>query len=185
MATAAEPLTTVEQFARRPDSGAPEELVRGRVIRMPPPKPRHGEVCANSVSIVRDYVKAHDLGCVLSNDSGVITHRGPDTVRGADVAFYSYERAPKGPLPDAYLDVPPDLVVEVRSPDERWKAVFEKVTEYLEIGVRAVVVLDPEAETAHVFRADAAPERLERDGELTVPEVLGDGFRVAVRRFFD
>ena len=32
----------------------------------------------------------HDLGHVLSNDSGVITERDPDTVRGADISFYSY-----------------------------------------------------------------------------------------------
>jgi hypothetical protein len=45
---------------------------------------------------------------VLSNDTGVVTERGPDTVRGADISFYSYARVPKGPLPDRYLGLADD-----------------------------------------------------------------------------
>src|SRR4051812_1645700 len=108
-------LLTAEEFAERPDPGYPEELVRGRIVPMTVPKPRHGEICVEACFILKSWVRDHDLGRVLSNDSGVITQRGPDTVRGADVAFYSYTRVPKGPLPDRYLDVAPDLVVEVLS----------------------------------------------------------------------
>ena len=38
-------LMTAEEFAQRPDPGYPEELVRGRIVPMPMPKPRHGEIC--------------------------------------------------------------------------------------------------------------------------------------------
>src|SRR4051812_27124683 len=95
-----EPLLTAEQFADRPDPGYPEELVRGRIVRMPPPRPRHGATCGNAYYVLRMFVDQNDLGRVFCNDTGVITERGPDTVRGADVAFYSYDRVPKGPLPD-------------------------------------------------------------------------------------
>ena len=40
--------------------------------------------------------KRADLGRVVTNDSGIVTQRDPDTVRGADVAYYSYARLPKG-----------------------------------------------------------------------------------------
>ena len=129
------------------------------------------------------YADQHDLGHVLCNDSGVITERDPDTVRGADVSFYSYAKVPRGRIPKGYLDVVPDLVVEVRSEDDRWKEIEAKVKEYLEAGVGVVVVLDPDPETAHVFRPDQPPRALGPDDELTVPDLLGD-FRVAVRRFF-
>jgi Uma2 family endonuclease len=42
------PLLTAEQFAERPDPGYPEELVKGRVVPMPVPQPRHGEICGNA-----------------------------------------------------------------------------------------------------------------------------------------
>ena len=46
-------LLTAEQFAERPDPGYPEELVKGRIVAMSVPKPRHGEICSNAVFICR------------------------------------------------------------------------------------------------------------------------------------
>ena len=121
MATVAEaaPLITAEQFAQRPDPGYPEELVRGRIIPLPPPKPRHGYVCNKAGRIFGNFVDDHRLGWVLNNDTGVITERDPDTVRGGDVVYYSYDRLPPGELPDTYAAVVPELVVEVQSPGDR------------------------------------------------------------------
>jgi Uma2 family endonuclease len=182
MATATA-LLTAEEFGSRPDPGYPEELVQGRIVTMPPPTPRHGQVCGETYYRFRGYADRHDLGHVLCNDSGVITERDPDTVRGADVSFYSYAKVPRGRLPKGYLDVVPDLVVEVRSEDDRWKDIEMKVKEYLDAGVGVVIVLDPDSEKAHVFRPDQPPLELGPDDELAVPDLLGD-FRVAVRRFF-
>src|SRR5438477_11112897 len=113
-------LMTAEEFGSRTDPGYPEELVQGRILTIPPPTPRHGQVCSKVVRLLGVFADEHDLGHVLCNDSGVITERDPDTVRGADVTFYSYARVPKGPIAKGYLAVPPDLVVEVRSSDDRW-----------------------------------------------------------------
>jgi len=182
MATATN-LFTAEQFATRPDPGYPEELVQGRIVTMPPPTPRHGQVCGETYYLLRGHAERHDLGHVLCNDSSVITERDPDTVRGADVSFYTYAKVPRGKIRNGYLDVVPNLVVEVRSDDDRWPDIEAKVTEYLDAGVTVVVVLDPETERAHIFRSDQAHRELGPDEELTIPDLLGD-FRVAVRRFF-
>src|SRR5262249_42266571 len=186
MASVAEPeaLLTAEQYARRPDLGYPEELVRGRIVARPMPKPRHGYLCNKAGRIFGNFVDEHGRGWVLNNDSGVITERNPDTVRGADVAYYSYERLPPGDLPDDYPNVAPELVIEVRSPSDRWPQVLAKVAEYLGAGVSIVVVLDDNRRSAHVFGADGMHRMLGPDDELTLPELLGD-FRVAVRRFFE
>jgi Uma2 family endonuclease len=177
-------LITADEFARRPDPGYPEELVRGRIEKMPPPRPRHGQVCSKVDRILGNYAEEHDLGHVVSNDSGVITERGPDTVRGADVAFYSYAKVPKGPLPDSYLDVPPDLIIEVLSPDDRWPKVLTKVAEYLNIGVTVVGVLDPARRSLTLFEDGQPPRALSENDELALPHVLGE-FRVPIRRFFE
>jgi Uma2 family endonuclease len=121
---------------------------------------------------------------VVTNDSGVVTERDPDSVRGADVAFYSFALIPPGPLPRGYLSVAPELVFEVRSPGDRWSQIHAKVAEYLEAGVKVVCVLDEQTQQAHVFTADQPPRILKADEELTLPEVLGE-FRVLVRRFFE
>jgi Uma2 family endonuclease len=183
-ATAAPPaevLLTAEQYADLPDDGRYTELVRGRVIEMPPPTPTHGYYCANVGFALNSYVKSKDLGRVVSNDSGVQTERGPDTVRGSDVAFYSYGRIPRGPLPKGYWPAP-ELVFEVRSPSNSWPAITAKVAEYLAAGVKAVCVLDPDTASVGVYTADELPRRLTADEELTLPEVFPD-FRVPVREF--
>ena len=177
-------LMTAAEFARRPDPGYPEELVRGRIVPVPPPTRRHGQICAQTVYLYRRFLEDHDLGQILSNDSGVITEQGPDTVRGADVAFYSYKRIPRGPMPADYDVVPPELIVEVRSPSDRWPKVLAKVAEYLEAGVLAVLVLDDNSRSALLAMADQVPGRLGPDEELTIPEIL-PGFSVPIRRFFE
>ncbi len=176
-------LMTAEEFGKRPDPGYPEELVRGRVVAMTVPDRRHGYVCLRVGRMFADFVEKHDAGRVMSNDSGVITARNPDSVRGADIAFYSFKRLPKGPLPSGYGPEVPELVIEVRSPSDRWRDIHEKITEYLNAGVVTVVVLDPDPETAHVFSADDAPKVLAADDELVLPGILDD-FRVRVGEFF-
>ncbi|MFI5461324.1 MAG: Uma2 family endonuclease [Isosphaerales bacterium] len=177
-------LLSAEQFARRSDPGYPEELVRGRIVPMPMPKPRHGHLCNKVGRVLGNFVEDHQLGWVFNNDTGVITERDPDTVRGADVAFYSFARLPRGELPDQYPEVAPELIVEVLSPNDRWPKVLGKVAEYLEAGVSVVVVLDDDRRLAHVFGADGTNRMLGPDDELTLPEWLGE-FRVVVRRFFE
>jgi Uma2 family endonuclease len=177
-----ETLLTAEEYLRLPDNGRRTELVRGRLVEMNMPAPRHGFVCANVVRIVGSFVTERDLGRVMSNDAGVVTERDPDTVRGADVSFYSYARLPKGSLPEGYLDVVPEFVFEVMSPFDRRSAILVKVGEYLEADAIAVCVLDPSTASLTVYRNGADAQRLTGDEELTLPDILG-GFRVPIRRF--
>jgi Uma2 family endonuclease len=177
-------LLTIEEFAKLPENGQPTELVRGRVITMNPPKPRHGRVCVKTTTRLDRFAEEHDLGRVFSNDTGVITERDPDTLRGADISFWSYKKLPKGPLPEGYIEIPPDLIIEVLSPDDRWSSVLAKVGEYLEAGVTVVVVLDPAEEKAHVYRGDRPGQVLSAQDELALDDVL-PGFRARVETFFE
>jgi Uma2 family endonuclease len=185
MATATEVLLTAEEFGRLPDSGYPEELVKGKIVQMTPPKPYHGYVCGKVAILVGSHGLTHEVGAVVTNDAGVITEREPDTVRGADVAFYSYNRVPKGMLPrKEYLDVVPELIFEVLSPDDRWPKVLAKVLEYLDAGVGVVCVLDPGHRNLYLFEGEEPVRILSEDNEFTLPTILGD-FRATVRDFFD
>jgi Uma2 family endonuclease len=176
-------LLTAEQFRLLPSDGQLRELVRGRIVPMNVPAPRHGYICGNVIGILREFVIQNDLGRMIANDAGVLTERDPDTVRGADVAYYSYLRVPKGPMPEGYLSVAPELVFEVRSPTDRWKNVLAKVAEYLNAGVAVVCVLDSMTESAHLYFEDQPTQILQADQELLLPDHL-PGFRVPIRRLF-
>ena len=183
MATA-EMLMTAEEFGRRPDPGYPEELVRGRIVALPPPRDQ-GKVSLRIGRVLDAFAREYGLGQAMTNGSGVITRRNPDSVRRADVAYYSNSLLPKGPLAPRVCPEVPELVFEVRSAGDSWREILIKVAEYLTAGVLKVVILDPGKRKAHVFSpGEEEPMVLGPDDELTLPGLL-EGFRVPVRRFFD
>ncbi len=175
---------TAEDFFSLPHDGTLKELKRGRVIAMNMPAPRHGQICGQAYYLLRRHLDDYPLGHLVCNDSGVITERGPDTVRGADVAFYSFSRVPPGPFPQGYLPVVPELIFEVRSPTDRWSAILAKVAEYLSAGVTVVCVLDQTTERCHVYRNEEEMQTFSSDRELTLPDVLPE-LHLPVRRFFE
>jgi Uma2 family endonuclease len=177
------PLLTAEEFGQR-YNGQYVELVKGVVEEVPVPSLKHGRICLVCARALDEAAERQDLGRVMTNDSFVKTLSNPDSVRGADICYYSFERLPRGPIPDGLLDVAPDLIVEVRSPSNTWSRIFTKVGEYLEVGVRAVVVLDANTASASVYRAEELQQIFHNGDELTVPDVL-PGFAVVVRRLFD
>ncbi len=124
-------LLNAAEYAQLPDRGIPTELVRGRVVEMNVPAPRHGEIGANITTLINPHVRGKGMGRVVSNDGGIVTERDPDTVRGGDVAYYSYARVPQGPLPAGSDELPrtlhaddelhfPDILGDLRIPARRF-----------------------------------------------------------------
>lgn len=179
----ATPKPTAEEFFERHGGESNVDLVRGIVVRYPAGGARKGIVNSSAGFEVHAFVKANRLGRVMSHDTHI--RLSPDTVRGADVCFLSYTRRPANQkLPKGVLEVMPQLVVEVRSPSDLWTELFGKVNDYLDAGVTVVVVLDPQSETASVYRPGATQETFAKDQTLTVEDVL-PGFAVPIARFFE
>lgn len=179
--TAAPPRLSIDEFLARYADLPGAELVNGVVKEPTVTFPRHGKICLRIGGLILAHVEAHDLGHVMSNDSRVRV--SADSVRGGDVIYFSYERLPKGAVPEGLLPVAPDLVVEVKSPSDRWGELFVKVGEYIQAGVRAVVVLDPATESATVYRPVELQQIFHNGDDLTLPDVL-PGFAVPVARLF-
>lgn len=175
-------LLTAAEFTKRYEN-IHAELIKGVVKEYPVAWPRHGKICGTMSAMLWVHTQAHKCGHVMTNDSWVQTGSNPDSVRGGDVCYFSYERLPEGPVPDGLLPVVPELVVEVRSPTDRWTQMFAKVVEYLSAGVCVVVILDPNSATASVYRADELQQIFHNSDPLTLPDVL-PGFSVPVEHLF-
>ena len=78
----------------------------------------------------------------------------------------------------------PELAVEVRSPDDRWKDLLQKIAEYLNANVTAVAVIDPESRRVYLYSADRESIVLNDSDQLTFPDVLPN-FSVPVDQLFD
>ena len=134
-------------------------------------------------SRLSEHVDKNNLGRVAANDTFVLTQRNPDRVRGGDVVYWSFNRVPRGPMPEGLVEAVPELVIEVRSPTDRWKDIIAKVSEYLQASVAVVVVLDPPAGTATVYRPDEFQQVFHNGDELTLPDIL-PGFSVRLADLF-
>ena len=186
MATATTPqerLITGEELARMPELG-PCELVAGRIVEMAPPGFDHGQVSGKGYRHIDDYVTAHKLGQVAVGDVGIYIGRDPDTVRGADIAYVSNERYAKRNPSLAFLDVAPDLIVEVLSPSNRWSEIMDKLREYFAIGVRLVWLVDPDKKRVYAYRSLNDFSQFETNDQLPGDDVL-PGFSMPVAKFFE
>jgi Uma2 family endonuclease len=177
-------LLTAEDFLALADDGPPLELVRGKVVPMNVPNFEHGVLCGEIAFRLRAFLDLNDIGRVTTNDAGFITERDPDTVRGPDVAFFSYQRVPKerGRL-KGYPPEPPEIAFEVLSPNDEWKEVLTKIAEYLTAGVLVVCVIDPGNDEARLYYPDRRDETIAGDGEVAFPTIL-PGFGLKLARLF-
>jgi Uma2 family endonuclease len=158
------------------------ELVEGRIVPMSPTGFLHGEIEAFFVEKLRAFVGARKLGKVATGEAGVYIRRNPDTVRGADVLFISNERVAKIQS-RSYLDVAPELIVEVLSPNDAWTEVTQKLREYFTIGVLLVWIVDPEARVIYAYRSMTDVREFTADDMLPGDDVL-PGFSVQVAQLF-
>jgi Uma2 family endonuclease len=180
----AEQLMTIDEFAQLAGDGRMRELVCGRVVDMNPPGSIHGIVVIRIASLLDAFVQSRKIGRVLGGDSGVVTRTNPDSLRGADVAYLSFARAPRGSLAGkTYFSVAPELVFEVLSPFDRWSDVLEKIAEYLHVGVQAVCIANPDDRTVQIFTSSAPALRLASHDAFSLPDVL-PGFQCLVEDFF-
>lgn len=165
-------LLTVEDLdqIRLPDKST--ELVHGRLVVREPPSTEHGRIQATLAYFITDHVRRNNLGVVFGQGAGFRITSNPDTVRGADVAFVSRERAVRLPR-RGYAALAPDFVAEILSPDDRPGEYLAKVAQWLAAGTRLVWVIDPQRAEARVYRADGSLTIFGQgallDGEAVLP----------------
>ena len=172
-----EQLITADEFARMPDIRN-AELVRGRVVHMPPAGPEHGQTDSDLHLLLGAHVKKNRLGRLFLNRGFILAE--PNTVRGPDQAFVSTERIAANPPPSqGFWRMVPDLAVEIISPSERAGDVAEKVEEYLAAGVRMIWLIFPQRQRVHVHRPDK-PLRVLSGVDVLDGEEIVPGFTVPV-----
>ncbi len=96
----------------------------------------------------------------------------------------SHDRLAQRKSKQGYLDVAPELVVEVLSPDDSWSNVTQKLREYFAAGVELVWVADPASRSVHAYRSLTDVREFSSADTLTGDDVL-PGFSVPVDKLFE
>jgi Uma2 family endonuclease len=165
-----------------PDVGS-AELVAGEIVTQMPTGHPHGFIESMIAFFLTLFIREHKLGRVLTGEVGIYTQRDPDHIRAADVAFISHERLAQA-QEDGFLDVAPELIVEIMSPANTWTEAQEKLAEYFAIDVKMVWIVDPQLEQVHVYRSPEQVKLLRKEDELTGEEIL-PGFTIPLTEIFD
>lgn len=176
---------TVEEYMALPDDGKKYELVEGKLIEMPGPGLPHGEIIMQLGEYLRTFVRLHKLGSVSTDVTFVLDPvNAPNTVRLPDIAFLIKARRETYDGEGAFSG-PPDLVVEVVSPSDKWSEVVAKVAEYQAAKVPLVWVVEQWTRTVQVYRFENGLlyQVVWPDAELDGGTVL-PGFKLKVSDIF-
>ena len=177
-------LLTGEDLWKIVADGSRYELSRGELVPMTPVGIRHAAIVSNINRLLGNFAKETGLG-ITGPEGGFYLRRNPDTLRAPDVAFISKERLAKaGGIPEKFANFPPDLAVEVLSPEDTVSEIQKKVGEYLEGGVPLVWIVDPANKTVTVYRSLQDIRVVTVSEELDAAPVL-PGFRTKVAEIFE
>ncbi len=143
------------------------------------PTLEHGEVIAALIAALRPYVLSQGLGRVFAPQTTYHLPGIPD--RDPDASFIRRDRLPKNPNVDP--DMPPDVAVEVVSRTDTFGTVNLKVTQYLDVGVRMVWLINPDLRTVDVYQP-GEPSRRFNAGDTLVGDPVIPGFTLPVSELF-
>ncbi len=156
------------------------ELVNGRLVERNMGA-ESSEVAGELLLVLGLHCKKHDLGRFWPADNGYQCFpHAPGLVRRPDVSFIKKGRLPGDVSPKGWIRIPPDLAVEVVSPNDTAEQLEEKLEDYQKAGVPLVWVIYPERRMARVFRLDGPTTMLREDDELSGEDVV-PGFRCPLR----
>ncbi len=98
-------------------------------------------------------------------------------LRAPDVSFVRAERLKK--TQRDFVQLVPDLMVEVKSKSDRIKLLEDKIKLFLELGSTVGILIDPDKLSLTVYRPNLEPVVLKDNDKLTLPELL-PGWELAI-----
>jgi len=158
------------------------ELVDGRVVPMTTVSLAHAAVVGRLNWLLGQYAYPRKLG-IVGPELGVRLTTNPDTVLGPDVVFVRRERFETADKRH-FLDGAPDLVIEVKSPDDSMTELRRKAQKYLSHGTPLVVLVDPITRTALIHRRDAVPVTLKNEDDVVDFDSAVPGFHCTLADIF-
>jgi Uma2 family endonuclease len=175
---------TLEEFLRLPgiDERPYREYIDGRIETKMSPQKKHGRLEKRLMNHVDAFSEPRDLG--ESFPELRCTFAGRSII--PDVAFLLYEHielGEDGEVLDPTLR-PPDIHVEIVSPEQSAKKCREKLVFSTANGCPLGWLIDPIRRTVEVHRPGRKPERVAADGILEGDPVL-PGYRLPVAELFE
>jgi len=145
---------------------------------------RADEIRGLLITHLLTFVRDRKLGRVFGAKTGYVCFpNSPKRVRRPGGSFVAKGRLPGDKAPEGYIEIAPDLAIEVVMPDDLYEDIAAKVADYRAAKVRLIWVVDPDTKTVLVRRLDGTCAELGETGELSGEDVI-PGFTCKVAELF-
>ncbi len=139
---------TEEEFLKWYPEEVRAEWIDGEVIMMSPANTEHSDLFIWLAAVLRFYVERRDIGKVFGPELSVrfstLRHR-----RLPDLFFVSNSRL--GELRPTHFEGPPDMVLEIVSPESMARDWRDKYRDYEAAGVPEYWIIDPMSQRADLY----------------------------------
>jgi len=135
-------LVDVEEYLRTSFEGPDCEYLDGEIVERPMGEMPHGDVQATLTLLLRR--ERSRLGIRVIPEIRIRIHAR--RYRVADLAVWRDDN-----IGTSIPTVPPFLVIEILSPEDRMTRMLPKIQEYLAIGVEWIWLIDPREKSAMCF----------------------------------
>jgi len=178
-------LMTAEQFVagrnELPDGGRWTELIAGKPVTLSPPTIEHGTAILNLSKAIAEYSQK-EQGGYSCFELGLVIARNPDTVHFPAICWFT-TGALFAEVEKVVTEARPTLVVEVASTNDRRRGIEQRITSWLDWGVKLVWILDPQGKLVHALEKGRAGQRLADHQTVFGGSVLA-GFKIGVGELF-
>jgi Uma2 family endonuclease len=171
---------TLQEFLAGPEGEPYFELIDGVAIPKVSPQRFHSKTCRALIRVLEPWIQ--DRGELGIEWAITLTRHGRDWVPVPDLLYISYERLTLDEFEDGPCPVPPELAIEIISPDQTFGEMAEKAADYIAAGVLRVWVADPKAKTITVFAPNAVP--ITYRGDRIFTDALFPGLEFTAQKLF-
>jgi len=173
---------TLDEFLALPeDSETALEYDDGVVTQKVAPQYDHGTLTKRLLMTFVRVAEDRQLGVVTPETRFVV----PGWAPVPDVSYIRKERLkPESRRRFGKIEIPPDIAIEIVSPEQRVPDLLKKCLRYADVGVPVSLLVDPDEETVYAIRPGQPLRILQGDDRIDLDDVL-PGFELTVRALFD
>ena len=160
---------TLKEFLALPNNDVTYELVDGEARPKMSPKRFHSRVTGALYTLLDNWNQNN--GEIGIEWAVTLKRKGKDWCPVPDLLYVSKERLGDIALADEPCPVPPELVIEIISPNQAFSDLSEKAVDYLNSGVDRVWLIDSKVKKVTIFYPDA-PLQIKQKEESLADDVL-------------
>ncbi|GBF81744.1 Uma2 family endonuclease [Aphanothece sacrum] len=172
---------TLDEFLSSPLANENYEFFDGELIQKMSPKRDHSRVTLALSRLLDDWHQ--NQGEVGIEWAIRLKRNGKDWCPIPDLLYVSFDKLGEIILEDDACPIPPELVIEIISPDQSFSDLSEKAEAYLKAGVDRVWLIDTRVKKITVFYPDSTPQT--KGGNESLEDNILANFSLTPQQIFE